>query len=187
MRRRVLSLDSGLKSNILGLGAWAWDEQQKRDDEHLPKKQWPVQWLKPVPSMKLLGVEFQAEITKTGQLNWQNQLLKMLGIIRENYDRKMTLYGRVRFEDTLTVDHTKYFKARYERRFRVPKSCTILSSTPDTHSVKSPYQPRGPREVRSPLLTRHTPQKPAPEHLYQHVHEIRRGSPGSHQIGRAHV
>ena len=85
------------KSNILGLGAWAWDEQQKRDDEHLPKKQWPVQWLKPVPSMKLLGVEFQAEITKTGQLNWQNQLLKMLGIIRENYDRKMTLYGRVLF------------------------------------------------------------------------------------------
>lgn len=85
------------KSNILGLGAWAWDSQRKKGAERLPTKEWPVQWLKPTPSMKLLGVEFQADIHKTSQFNWQKQLIKMLGIIRENYDRKMTLYGRVLF------------------------------------------------------------------------------------------
>ena len=85
------------KSQLLGLGAWDWESQVEKELAKHPKRVWPVQWLKPVRSMKLLGINFTSTTASTTELNWENTYNKMVGVLTSNAHRNFTLYGRVIF------------------------------------------------------------------------------------------
>ena len=92
------------KSKLLGIGDWAFDRQLEREKANIassksgvPFKKWPVLWLEPVKSLKLLGINFTASIKETEKLEWAKMCHKMLGVLLDNGDRKLTLLGRVLF------------------------------------------------------------------------------------------
>ena len=94
------------KSKLLGIGDWAFEKQLKIKDSNLASRKsgdkpvpkvWPVQWLEPVSTLKLLGINFSASIKETQKLEWAKMCHKMLGILMDNGDRKFTLLGRVLF------------------------------------------------------------------------------------------
>ena len=59
------------KCKLLGIGDWSFELQTERKNANLasgtfgnktPVKIWPVEWLKPVKSLKLLGIDFTANL-----------------------------------------------------------------------------------------------------------------------------
>ena len=72
------------KTQILGLGTWV----EKRD--------WGVEWAQNTERMKLLGIEFEASIGKTIEGNWEKTKGNLLGVLRENIARNLTMHQRVR-------------------------------------------------------------------------------------------
>ena len=46
----------------------------------------------PVTSLKLLGVNFTASLEETQEGEWDKMCNKMFGVLRDNEDRKFTLY-----------------------------------------------------------------------------------------------
>ena len=85
------------KSHLLGLGAWGWESQAEKELAKLPKRVWPVQWLKPVRSLKLLGIHFTSTTAATTERSWEDKYNKMVGVLQSNVHRNFTLYGRVLF------------------------------------------------------------------------------------------
>ena len=63
-----------LKCKLVGLGDWAFSIQEDRArenrdggayDNKMPTKVWPVSWLTPVPSLKLLHIDLKQHIWPT--------------------------------------------------------------------------------------------------------------------------
>ena len=60
-------------------------------------RKWPVSWLAEVQSIKLLGIEFQADLVLTARDTWDEKIKQMHTILITNSYRRFTFYGRVLF------------------------------------------------------------------------------------------
>ena len=92
----------------MGLWKWSWNSQKHKELENYSKKVLPAQWLKPVPSLKLLGVEFQASMANISELCWNLMYGKLTGVMRANQQCKMSLYGRLLFVKQHVLSLTVY-------------------------------------------------------------------------------
>jgi hypothetical protein len=84
------------KTKILGLGGWTG------------RTQWPLPWLNSVPILTLLGIPFSTSISETATRVWDSAHGHMLGLMRENCTRPLTLYGRVNFLKTRVLSRAIY-------------------------------------------------------------------------------
>ena len=85
------------KSKVLGLGDWSWEAQNGENSEKKPVKSWPVPWLEPVPHLRLLGINFSANVKETTDREWIEMLSKIKGVCESNKSRRFSLYGKVVF------------------------------------------------------------------------------------------
>jgi len=73
------------KSGIMGIGAWS----NKRD--------WPIPWLQTVTTLKALGIPFETDITATEMKTWDSVKNSIIGILQDNYKRRLTIFQRISF------------------------------------------------------------------------------------------
>lgn len=110
------------KTQLLGLGKWAFKEKRQGTDGEKRKATgdanpdpnvqtnrgvkrkidsreitWPVKWVKQVPQLKILGVTFSADLKQCISKNWLDVQRKMEGLLSTNRHRRFTLYGRALF------------------------------------------------------------------------------------------
>ena len=71
------------KTKILGIGGWTG------------RSQWPLPWLESTTNLKLLGIPFSTSISETATKVWDSVYGHMLGLVRDNSSRRLTLYQRV--------------------------------------------------------------------------------------------
>lgn len=91
------------KSKALGLGDWSWEAQNRNKSEKRPVKCWPVPWLEPVPYLRLLGINFSANIKETTDREWIEMLNKIKRVCDSNKCRRFSLYGKVIFLKTFAL------------------------------------------------------------------------------------
>lgn len=91
------------KSKALGLGDWSWEAQIKNQAEKRPVKSWPVSWLEPVPSLRLLGINFSSSIFETTEREWKSMVDKIKRVCDSNKNRRFSLSGKVTFIKTFAL------------------------------------------------------------------------------------
>lgn len=84
------------KTKIMGVGAWK------------NRQAWPVIWLRSSPTLKLLGIPFSPNIMETVDRVWDSAFGHMLGLMRENASRRLTLYQRVNFSKARILSRAIY-------------------------------------------------------------------------------
>ena len=84
------------KTKALGLGAW-----QERSS-------WPVPWLESSKEEKLLGISFSASIEETAQRSWKQIEGHLLGLLRANISRRLTLHQRAKFSKDCGLSRAIY-------------------------------------------------------------------------------
>ena len=91
------------KSKALGLGDWSWEAQNKNQADKRPVKCWPVSWLEPVPSLRLLGINFSASVSETTEREWKLMVEKIKRVCDSNKSRRFSLFGKVIFIKTFAL------------------------------------------------------------------------------------
>jgi hypothetical protein len=84
------------KTKALGLGIWR------------TRMIWPLQWLASTPTLSLLGIKFSSSIEETADRVWGDAVGLVNGILRENADRRFTLYQRVIFIKSKALARTVF-------------------------------------------------------------------------------
>ena len=107
------------KTNIMGLGGWT------------ERKNWPINWISSVGTMKLLGINYCQNIEKTCRATWKEVSVKMLGLLKENISRRLTIFQKIQLIKTTVMSKAIYVAEtikKYMRKFvwlgkleRIPK------------------------------------------------------------------
>jgi exonuclease III len=84
------------KTKIMGIGKWK------------NRQIWPISWLESTTNLKLLGIPFSYNINETSARVWDSAYGHMLGLMRENASRRLTLYQRVNFSKTKILSRSVY-------------------------------------------------------------------------------
>ena len=83
-------------TKALGLGSWK------------DRPSWPVPWLESTKEEKMLGISFSASIEETTKRTWGKILSHLLGLLRCNISRRLTLHQRATFVKERALSRAMY-------------------------------------------------------------------------------